>query len=192
MKLYIRESNMLNEKSNFDDIEKAVKYYYNKWYYDDMSYNDIASDLERLGHNDDFIDAVLDGISERYEDEEDYELDEYGECLTEDSLDDIVRQEIEKRYIWPLYEDSVYEISEIIEKYQNTNRFKNEIKSFDLKEISYMDYTALQLEIECSYEAYVLIKKDIERAGLYIDDEDYELDEHFSKRYEKNYQRRKI
>jgi hypothetical protein len=69
----------LIEKSNFDDIEKAVKYYYNKWYYSDMSYDDIASDLKRLGHSDDFIDAVLDGISERYEDEEDYELDEYVE-----------------------------------------------------------------------------------------------------------------
>lgn len=94
--------------------------------------------------------------------------------LKEDSLDDFVRPNIEKRYIWPLYEDSAYEISEIIEKYQNTNRFKNEIKSFDLKDISYMDWPALQLEIECSNEVYVLIRKDIEREGLYVDDDEFD------------------
>lgn len=102
---------------------------------------------------------------------------EKNEALTklkEDSLDDLIRPEIKKRYIWPLYEDSAYEISEIIEKYQNTNRFKNEIKSFDLKEISYMDWPALQLEIECSNEAYVLIRKNIEREGLYVDDDEFD------------------
>jgi len=94
--------------------------------------------------------------------------------IKEDSWDDFVKPNIEKRYIWPLYEDSAYEISEIIEKYQNTNRFKNEIKSFDLKDISYMDWPALQLEIECSYEVYVLIRKDIEREGLYVDDDEFD------------------
>jgi hypothetical protein len=66
----------LTEKSNFDSIAKAVRYYYPKWYYDDMSVNDIFDSLEKLGHSQDFIDAVIAGITEKYEDEEDYELDE--------------------------------------------------------------------------------------------------------------------
>ena len=106
--------------------------------------------------------------------------------LKEDSLDDFVKPNIEKRYIWPLYDDSAYEISEIIEKYQNTNRFKNEIKSFDLKDIEYMDWPALQLELVCSTEAYVLIRKDIEREGLYMDDD--EFDESYP-RYKKSYRK---
>lgn len=68
--------NRLTEKSNFDDTQKAIDYYYPKWYYDDMSVNDIYDSLEKLGHSQDFIDSVIDGITERYEDEEDYELDE--------------------------------------------------------------------------------------------------------------------
>lgn len=166
--------NKLTEKSNFDDTQKAIDYYYPKWYYDDMSINDIYDNLEKLGHSQDFIDAVIDGITSRYENEEDYGFDDYDECLTEDSLDDIVRPEIQKRYIWPLYEDSAYEITEIIKKYQNTNRFKNEIKGFDLNDISYMDWPALQLEIECSKEVYVFIRNDIEREGLFVDDDDME------------------
>lgn len=68
--------NRLTEKSNFDDTQKAIDYYYPKWYYDDMSVNDIYDSLEKLGHSQDFIDAVIDGITDRYENEEDYELDE--------------------------------------------------------------------------------------------------------------------
>jgi len=66
----------LIEKSNFDNIEKAVNYFYSRWKYDSLTFNSISTQLKKLGHSDDFIDAVLDGISERYEDEEDYELDE--------------------------------------------------------------------------------------------------------------------
>ena len=71
-----RKRSNLTEKSNFDDVEKAIRYYYPKWYYDDMSVNDIFDSLEKLGHSQDFIDAVIAGITEKYEDEEDYELDE--------------------------------------------------------------------------------------------------------------------
>lgn len=94
--------------------------------------------------------------------------------LKEDSWDDFVKPNIEKRYIWPLYEDSVYEITGIIKKYQNSNRFKDEIKSFDFKDIEYRDWPALQLELVCSTEAYVLIRKDIEREGLYMDDDEFD------------------
>ncbi|MBO7212360.1 MAG: hypothetical protein J6V44_15340 [Methanobrevibacter sp.] len=94
--------------------------------------------------------------------------------LKEDSWDDFVKPNIEKRYIWPLYEDSAYEITEIIKKYQNSNRFKDEIKSFDFKDIEYRDWPALQLELVCSNEAYVLIRKDIEREGLYMDDDEFD------------------
>lgn len=78
-----RNRNKLTEKSNFDTIEKAIDYYYPKWYYDDMSANDIYDSLEKLGHSQDFIDAVIDGITDKYENEEDYELDDYDECLDE-------------------------------------------------------------------------------------------------------------
>lgn len=71
----------LTEKSNFDDTQKAIDYYYPKWYYDDMSINDIYDRLEKLGHSQDFIDAVIDGITDRYENEEDRDLDDYNECL---------------------------------------------------------------------------------------------------------------
>ena len=37
-----------------------------------------------------------------------------------------------------------------------------------------MNWPALQLEIECSNEVYVLIRKDIEREGLYMDDDEFE------------------
>lgn len=69
--------NKLMEKSNFDDTQKAVDYYYPKWYYDDMSVNDIYNSLKKLGHSQDFIDAVIDGITDKYENEEDYGLDDY-------------------------------------------------------------------------------------------------------------------
>lgn len=75
--------NKLVEKSNFDTVEKAIRYYYPKWYYDDMSVNDIFDRLEKLGHSQDFIDAVIDGITDKYENEEDYGLDDYDECLKE-------------------------------------------------------------------------------------------------------------
>ena len=78
--------NKLVEKSNFDTVEKAIRYYYPKWYYDDMSVNDIFDRLEKLGHSQDFIDAVIDGITDKYENEEDYGLDDYDECLTNENL----------------------------------------------------------------------------------------------------------
>lgn len=78
--------NKLVEKSNFDTVEKAIRYYYPKWYYDDMSVNDIFDSLEKLGHSQDFIDAVIDGITAKYENEEDYELDDYDECLKTEDL----------------------------------------------------------------------------------------------------------
>ena len=95
--------------------------------------------------------------------------------INEDSWDDFVAPNIEKRYIWPLYEDSKYEITDIIEKYQNMNRFKNEIRSFDFKDIDYMGYPALQLELVCSNEAYTYIRYDLEKEGLYmdLDEEDF-------------------
>ena len=78
--------NKLVEKSNFDTVDKAIRYYYPKWYYDDMSVNDIFDSLEKLGHSQDFIDAVIDGITAKYENEEDYGLDDYDECLTTEDL----------------------------------------------------------------------------------------------------------
>ena len=78
--------NKLTEKSNFDDTQKAIDYYYPKWYYDDMSVNDIYDRLEKLGHSQDFIDAVIDGITDRYENEEDCDLDDYNECLEESNV----------------------------------------------------------------------------------------------------------
>ena len=90
--------------------------------------------------------------------------------IREDSLDDIVKPEISKRYIWPLYEDSKYEIVEIIKKYQNSRRYKDEILSFDFKDIDFRDWPALQLELNCSNEPYVLIYDELERAGLFMDE----------------------
>lgn len=81
-----RNRNKLTEKSNFDTIEKAIDYYYPKWYYDEMSVNDIYDRIEKLGHSQDFIDAVIDGITDRYENEEDYELDDYDEFLDESNV----------------------------------------------------------------------------------------------------------
>lgn len=71
--------NKLMEKSNFDDTEKAINYFYKSWKYDGLTFKSIYTQLKRLGHSQDFIDAVLDGITERYEKEEDYELDDYDD-----------------------------------------------------------------------------------------------------------------
>ena len=104
--------------------------------------------------------------------------------INEDSWDDIVTPEIEKRYMWPLYEDSAYDIVDIIGKYQNTNRFKNDIKSFDIQEIDYMGYPAIQLEIECSNEAYVYIKNDIEKEGLFMDLDEEDFNEGYNSKHD--------
>ena len=255
----------LTEKSNFDNITKAADYYYPRWESEVMDTSQIRDELTRLGHSEDFIDATVELIFDKYDDNQRY-WDEYDESfsnggtiresvaekdlyddlysyadqyrmtsrwtkanvekylerqknfrrmsdadfqkvvdkvnkdfkrkkkvksfpydsnsyktesirrkrLKEDSWDDFVKPNIEKRYIWPLYEDSAYEITEIIKKYQNSNRFKDEIKSFDFKDIEYRDWPALQLELVCSNEAYVLIRKDIEREGLYMDDDEFD------------------
>ena len=95
--------------------------------------------------------------------------------IKEDSWDDIVNPSIEKRYIWPLDEDSAYEVTDIIKYY--ITRFRDEIKGYDIKEIEYQDWPALELEIECSYRAYEEIYNDIKREGLYMDDDDECFDE---------------
>lgn len=74
-------SRKLKEGSNFDNVTDAIDYYYGKWLYDDISYNGIADELAGLGHSERFIDAVLDGITQLYDDQEryDYEHDYYDE-----------------------------------------------------------------------------------------------------------------
>ena len=73
----------LKEGSNFDNVTDAIDYYYGKWLYDDISYNGIADELAGLGHSERFIDAVLDGITQLYDDQEryDYEHDYYDESV---------------------------------------------------------------------------------------------------------------
>lgn len=61
---------ILKEKSNFDDIEKAAKYFYAD--YADGSSEYIRATLSKLGHSENFIDAVFDSMSERYDSEETY------------------------------------------------------------------------------------------------------------------------
>lgn len=104
--------------------------------------------------------------------------------INEDSWDDIVTPEIKKRYMWPLYEDSAYDIVDIIGKYQNTNRFKDEIKGFDIQEIDYMGYPAIQLEIECSNEVYVYIKIDLEKEGLFMDLDEEDFNEGYNSKHD--------
>lgn len=67
---------VLQEKSNFDDIEKAAKYFYADYVDGGSAY--IRATLSKLGHSEDFIDAVFDSMSERYDEEELYwdDLDE--------------------------------------------------------------------------------------------------------------------
>ena len=67
---------ILKEKSNFDDIEKAAKYFYADYVDGGSAY--IRATLSKLGHSEDFIDAVFDSMSERYDEEELYwdDLDE--------------------------------------------------------------------------------------------------------------------
>lgn len=78
-----KASRKLNEGSNFDNVTDAIDYYYGKWLYDDISYNGIADELAGLGHSERFIDAVLDGITQLYDDQEryDYEHDYYDESV---------------------------------------------------------------------------------------------------------------
>lgn len=67
---------VLQEKSNFDDIEKAAKHFYADYADGGSAY--IRATLSKLGHSEDFIDAVFDSMSERYDEEELYwdDLDE--------------------------------------------------------------------------------------------------------------------
>ena len=148
--------NKLMEKSNFDTVDKAIKYYYPKWYYDDMSVNDIYDSLEKLGHSQDFIDAVIDGITDRYENEEDYGLDDYDECLDEanvvgmnnlSNLEISVAKSTARSYISQGY-DPDYDLDIIIKSLKNEGRSDEYIelvlekmKDFKNKEFSYrIDY----------------------------------------------------
>lgn len=67
---------VLKEKSNFDNIEKAAKYFYADYVDGDSAY--IRATLSKLGHSETFIDAVFDAMSARYDEEELYwdDLDE--------------------------------------------------------------------------------------------------------------------
>ena len=168
----------LDEKSNFDSITKAADYYYPRWKSEVMDTSQIRDELARLGHNDDFIDATIELIFDKYDDDQRY-WDEYDESISrkkhtkrlkEDSLDDMIKPEIEKRYIWPLYEDSAYEIVNTIRYY--ITRFRNEIKGYDIEEKEYQDWPTLQLEIECSYKAYEEIYHDLKKQGLIILDDE--------------------
>ena len=67
---------VLQEKSNFDNIEKAAKYFYADYVDGDSAY--IRATLSKLGHSETFIDAVFDAMNARYDEEELYwdDLDE--------------------------------------------------------------------------------------------------------------------
>lgn len=67
---------VLKEKSNFDNIEKAAKYFYADYVDGDSAY--IRATLSKLGHSETFIDAVFDAMSACYDEEELYwdDLDE--------------------------------------------------------------------------------------------------------------------
>lgn len=73
----------LKEGSNFDNVTDAIDYYYGEWLYGNISYNGIADELAGLGHSERFIDSVLDGITQLYDDQEryDYEHDYYDESV---------------------------------------------------------------------------------------------------------------
>lgn len=103
----------LKEGSNFDNVTDAIDYYYGKWLYDDISYNGIADELAGLGHSERFIDAVLDGITQLYDDQEryDYEHDYYDESVNrfiefgvdEDEDYEYKEFDIEERYGYLIY-----------------------------------------------------------------------------------------
>ena len=77
-----KASRKLNEGSNFDNVTDAIDYYYGKWLYDEISYNGIADELAGLGHSERFIDAVLDGITQLYDDQERYDYEhDYDESV---------------------------------------------------------------------------------------------------------------
>lgn len=75
---------LITEKSNFDTIYKAADYYYPRWRSEVLDTNQIRDELARLGHNDDFVDAVIEAIFDRYDDEEryEYEHDYYDESVS--------------------------------------------------------------------------------------------------------------
>lgn len=80
--------NLICEKSNFDFIIDAADYYYPRWESEVMDTYQIRDELARLGHNEDFIDAVIDSILNRYDDEEryeyehDYDWDDFDESVS--------------------------------------------------------------------------------------------------------------
>lgn len=157
------------------DVQDAAEYLENKGFYVDFQFEDIQGEWEAFEK---YIKVLVDGWCKNIIT---YDKDKNGKYIKresiqrmkEDSWDDVVRSEIKKRYIWPLYADANYEIVDIINRYKNMSRFKGELKGFNLKDITYMDYDALELELNCSYEVYSLIRKELEKEGLYMDDEDY-------------------
>ena len=102
---------VLKEKSNFDNIEKAAKYFYADYVDGDSAY--IRATLSKLGHSETFIDAVFDAMSARYDEEELY-LDDLDECLNEDSWDDILKPK--KFYIPDVWEDWKFDVAQAAEK----------------------------------------------------------------------------
>ena len=103
---------VLKEKSNFDNIEKAAKYFYADYVDGDNAY--IRATLLKLGHSETFVDAVFDAMSARYDEEELY-LDDLDECLNEDSWDDIL--EPQKFYIPDVWEDWKFDVAQAAEKF---------------------------------------------------------------------------
>lgn len=103
---------VLKEKSNFDNIEKAAKYFYVDYVDGDSAY--IRATLSKLGHSETFIDAVFDAMSARYDEEELY-WDDLDECLNEDSWDDIL--EPQKFYIPDVWEDWKFDVAQAAEKF---------------------------------------------------------------------------
>ena len=75
---------LITEKSNFDTIYKAADYYYPRWRNEVLDTYQIRDELARLGHNEDFVDAVIEAIFDKYDDEEryEYEHDYYDESVS--------------------------------------------------------------------------------------------------------------
>lgn len=102
LKLEIKEEDdsmiTITEKSNFDSITKAADYYYPRWKSEVMDSDQIRDELTRLGHNEDFVDGVLELIFDMYDDDQRY-WDEYDESVESDSEQEqllTIREDVEE------------------------------------------------------------------------------------------------
>lgn len=123
---------ILKEKSNFDDIEKAAKHFYADYVDGGSAY--IRATLSKLGHSDDFIDAVFNSMSDRYDEEELYwdDLDESVNVIYDKD------GKTERFYLDFSNPDELYQVLEKHCGYDFATQFRDEFESWKYIEIDEM------------------------------------------------------